>query len=211
MLVLFILCFLGGYMSKVEIINRALLKLGEPPVSSLNDAAFGKSYELIYEDVKNLLLSSYPWRFAVATKRLARREEKYGDKFMYQLPNDCLLLLQVFGAGIKDLTEPRPYALQGYELADNCIITLLDKGIEVEYVRVIDDDVPFPPLFREAVAAKVAAELAMRIKHSLNLKQALDNEFLTLIQQAELNNEIAKDAELVPDNSWVLVRQVWGC
>ena len=39
-------------MSKVEIINRALLKLGEPPVSSLNDAAFGKSYETIYEDVK---------------------------------------------------------------------------------------------------------------------------------------------------------------
>ena len=39
-------------MSKVEIINRALLKLGEPPVSSLNDAAFGKSYETIYEDAK---------------------------------------------------------------------------------------------------------------------------------------------------------------
>ena len=66
-------------MSKIEIINRALLKLGEPPVASLNDAAFGKSYELIYEDVKNLLLSSYPWRFAVTTKRLARLEEKYGD------------------------------------------------------------------------------------------------------------------------------------
>ena len=37
-------------MSKVEIINRALLKLGEPPGSSLNDAAFGKSYETIYEE-----------------------------------------------------------------------------------------------------------------------------------------------------------------
>ena len=111
---------------------------------------------------------------------------------------------------IKDLTEPRPYAMQGYELANNCIVTMLDDGIEVEYVRIIDDDMPFPPLFREAVAAKVAAELAMRIKHSLNLKQALESEFLTLIQHAELNNEIAKDTELVPDNSWVLVRQVWG-
>ncbi len=197
-------------MSKIEIINRALLKLGEPPISSLNDAAFGKSYELIYEDVKNLLLSSYPWRFAVATKRLARREQMYGDKFMYQLPQDCLLLLKVFACSLKDLTEPRPYALQGYELADNCIISLIDDGVEVEYVRVIHDDTPFPPLFREAIAAKVAAELAMRIKHSLNLKQALENEFLTLVQQAELNNEITKDAELVPDNSWVLVRQVWG-
>ena len=50
----------------------------------------------------------------------------------------------------------------------------------------------------------------MRIKHSLNLKQALENEFLTLVRQAQLNNEIAKDAELIPDNSWVLVRESWG-
>ena len=50
----------------------------------------------------------------------------------------------------------------------------------------------------------------MRIKHSLNLKQALENEFLTLVRQAQLNNEIAKDAELIPDNSWVLVREAWG-
>ena len=38
-------------MSKVEIVNRALMKLGEPPVSSLNDAVFGKSYEIIYDDI----------------------------------------------------------------------------------------------------------------------------------------------------------------
>ena len=45
-------------MSKVDIVNRALMKLGEPPVSSLNDADFGKSYEIIYDDIKVLLLSS---------------------------------------------------------------------------------------------------------------------------------------------------------
>ena len=196
-------------MSKIEIINRALLKLGEPPVSSLNDAAFGKSYQLIFDDVKNLLLSSYPWRFAVALKHLVRKDVKYGDRFMYPLPTDCLLLLKVFGAPLKDLTEPRPYALQAYDLADNCILSFIDDGIDVEYVRSIDDDTPFPPLFREALATKVAAELAMRIKHSASLKQNFDNEFFTLIQQAQFNNEIAKDTELIPDNSWVLVRQVW--
>ena len=79
-------------MSKTEIVNRALLKLGEPPVSSLNDAAFGKSYETIYEDVKNLLLSSYPWRFAVACKHLAREEELYGERYRYlisELMKEC--------------------------------------------------------------------------------------------------------------------------
>lgn len=198
-------------MSKTEIINRALLKLGEPPVSSLNDAAFGKSYELIYEDVKKLLLSSYPWRFAATSARLARSAENYGDgRYKYPLPADCLLLLQVFGQEVKDLTNARPYAVFGYEIAENCIISPLKDGIEVEYIRAQEDDALFSPLFREALAAKTAAELAMRIRHSVTLKQVLDNEFLALIRQAELNNEIAKASELVPDNSWVLTRETWN-
>lgn len=196
-------------MSKTEIVNRALLKLGEPPVSSLNDAAFGKSYETIYEDVKNLLLSSYPWRFAVACKHLAREEELYGERYRYRLPVDCLLLLKVFGAAANRVSGARPYASQSYELAGRCIVTPLKEGVDIEYVCAVDDDAAFPPLFREALAAKTAAELAMRVKHSHTLKQALENEFLLLIRQAEQNNEIAKDAELIPDNSWILVRESW--
>ncbi len=196
-------------MSKIEIINRALLKLGEPPVSSLNDAAFGRSYDIIYNDVKDLLLSSYPWRFAVAHKKLARLEEKFGDKYMYRLPADCLLLLKVFGDVHAEVSDVRPCMTENYELANNCIVTFVHSGISAEYVKLVDDDMMFPRLFREALAAKVAAELAMRLKHSLELKQAMESEFFNLIRQAELNNEIMKDAEIVPDNSWVLVRETW--
>lgn len=196
-------------MSKIEIINRALLKLGEPPVASLNDAAFGRSYDIIYNDVKDLLLSSYPWRFAVAMSELAKMEEQYNGKNMYQLPPDCLLLLRVFGVGNVFPEEVRNVSGRNYELANNCVVTVLKNGVSVEYVRVVDDDSTFPPLFREAIAAKVAAELAMRLKHSLTLKQTMESEFFTLIRQAELNNEIMKDVELVPDNSWVLARETW--
>ena len=196
-------------MSKIEIINRALLKLGEPPVSSLNDVAFGRSYDIIYNDVKDLLLSSYPWRFAVAVSELAKLKEKYNGKNMYRLPTDCLLLLRVFGTGQIVADELRNYAGRNYELANNCVVTAIKSGVSAEYVRIIDDDGVFPPLFREAIAAKVAAELAMRLRHSLTLKQAMESEFFTLIRQAELNNEIMKDVELVPDSSWVLVRETW--
>ncbi len=197
-------------MSKIEIINRALLKLGEPPVSSLNDAAFGRSYDIIYNDVKDLLLSSYPWRFAVEIKPLPKLEEKYNGKFMYRLPQDCLLLLQVFGTeNIMLNDETVGYAGRNYELTNNCVVTEADGGVRAEYVRIVDDDGRFPPLFREAVAAKVAAELAMRLKHSLTLKQAMESEFLSLIKQAELNNEIMKDVELMPENSWVMIRNAW--
>ncbi len=196
-------------MSKIEIVNRALLKLGEPPVSSLNDAAFGRCYDIIYNDVKDLLLSSYPWRFAVAVSELAKLEEKYNGKNMYRLPTDCLLLLRVFGLGNVVSEEVRNCAGRNYEIANNCVVTALSGCVSAEYVRIVNDDSAFPPLFREAIAAKVAAELAMRLKHSLTLKQAMESEFFTLIRQAELNNEIMKDVELVPDSSWVLVRETW--
>lgn len=196
-------------MSKIEIINRALLKLGEPPVSSLNDAAFGRTYDIIYKDVKDLLLSSYPWRFAVDIKELPRCEEMFGDKYMYRLPVDCLLLLKVFGADNVDWKNVHIAGAQNYEVANNCVVTAVKDGICAEYVKTIDDDAMFSQLFREAVAAKIAAELSMRLKHSLSLKQAMESEFFTLIRQAELNNEILKDVELVPENSWVLVRDFW--
>lgn len=187
-------------MSKLEIINRALLKLGEPPVSSLNDTAFGKSYEMIYDDVKKLLLSAYPWRFATALQSLVQEQEKYGARYLYALPEDCLLLLRVFDTN----TET---ALLEYEIAGQAIALETNADISVEYVQDIDDDASFSALFREALAAKIASELAMRLKHSINFKQVFENEFYNLILQAELTNEIAKCVEVMPDNSWVKVRQ----
>jgi len=185
-------------MSKIEIINRALLKLGEPPVSSLNDTAFGTSYEMIFQDVKNLLLSSYPWRFAAVRKRLSRNEEKYGERFMYQIPADCLLLLKVCLSSVN-----------AYEIANGAIVVDEANGIDIEYVKRVDNDDILPPLFREAMAAKMAAELAMRLKHSVSIKEVFDNEFYNLIRQAELSNEIIKSVERLADNSWVSVRQSW--
>lgn len=197
-------------MSKIEIINRALLKLGEPPVSSVNDAAFGKTYELIYDDVKNLLLSSYPWGFALKSKHLEKREEKFLDKYMYQLPADCLLLVGVNGS----VSGTGPMGIHGaaitdFEIADNSVVSFFEKGIDIIYVKKIDDDAAFSMLFREAVAAKLASELSMRLKHSVNFRGVFENEFYNLIKRAELNNEIVKSAEIMPDNSWVSVREIW--
>lgn len=194
-------------MSKIEIINRALLKLGEPPVSSLNDVAFGRSYDMVYEDMKKLLLSSYPWRFAVGAKNLAKCEEMYGKKTMYRLPSDCLLLLKVFEARAPQICGTHFAVLTGYEVVNDCVVTEIKDGVCVEYVREIEDDRLFPALFREALSAKIAAELSMRLKHSINFKQAFDNEFYNFIRQAELNNEISKDVEVLGDNSWVLVKR----
>lgn len=197
-------------MTKIEIINRALLKLGEAPVSSLSDTAFGRSYEIIYEDMKKLLLSSYPWRFAVKKMHISRDAKKYDSYFLYHLPADFLLLLKVYEEGGTDTHVLFYDAANGYEIVGKSIVCSAANGIVIEYVSAIDDKENFPPLFREALAAKIAAELAMRLKQSINLKQLFDTEFYNFIRQAELNNEIEKDVEMLPDSSWINVRETWN-
>ena len=196
-------------MSKIEVINRALLKLGEAPVSSLNGMAYSASYDAVYEDMKRLLLSSYPWRFAIGIKDLAMVDELYNGKFMYKLPVDCLLVVNVLG--LSDVWEEGNLGTvsEKYEMSGDCIITDVKTGVKLEYVKLLDDVRCFTPLFKEALAIKIAAELAMRVKHSVQLKQMLDNEFLMILRQAELNNEIMKDTEKLTDNTWVLVRNAW--
>lgn len=196
-------------MSKIEVINRALLKLGEAPVSSLNTVAYSASYDVVYEDMKKLLLSSYPWRFAIGMKKLALVDELYNGKFMYKLPVDCLLVVNIYGVSdIYDTNQVGDIS-ENYEISGDCVIADIKTGLKLEYVKLIDDVGSFTPLFREALAVKIASELAMRVKHSLQLKQMFDNEFMMLVKQAELNNEIMKDTEKLDDNSWVLVRKSW--
>ena len=159
-------------MSKIEVINRSLLKLGEAPISSFNSAVYGKSYEVLYDDMKKMLLSMYPWRFAVAEKKLAKDVAPYNGKAKYCLPSDYLMLLKVYGSNVADAD----YTVD-YEIVENFVVADCENGVVIEYVKNIDDDKKFSQLFREALVAKIASEISMRVKHSLELKQIFENEF----------------------------------
>jgi hypothetical protein len=100
-------------------------------------------------------------------------------------------------------------AINDFQIADNSVVCDKTTGIDIVYVKKIDDDAAFSCLFREALAAKLAAELSMRLKHSMNFRQVFENEFYNLIKRAELNNEIVKSVEILPDSSWVSVREIW--
>ena len=49
----------------------------------------------------------------------------------------------------------------------------------------------------------------MRIKQGADYKQLFLAEFEKYITQAQMNNEIVRDMETMPDNSWVNIRDTW--
>ena len=58
--------------SKVELVNRALSKIGQRPIASIDeDSASAKAALLVYDSVRREVLSSYSWAFAVRTVKLA--------------------------------------------------------------------------------------------------------------------------------------------
>ena len=79
----------------INIINRALIKLGQPTISSTSQEPNGKIYGLVYQDLRDWLLASHPWRFAIKRVVLAQDEEKpiSGFAYAYTLPSDFLSLL----------------------------------------------------------------------------------------------------------------------
>ena len=113
-------------------------------------------------------------------------------------------MIKVFGGFRDDDTN----LISGYEVFGNSILCDYDNGVKIEYVKNIGEEY-FSALFREAMAAKLASELALRIKNSSEIKQMMENEFYMLIRHAELNNEIEKDLEMLPDSSWISARKIW--
>lgn len=195
-----------------EIINRALLKLGEEPISSENERPQGISFNLIYDDVRRSLLSMYVWRFAVKTADLAPLDEETETfrRYRFQMPGDLITVLSV-GEMYKfpDLRDLKMSSGERYVILGDKIEACCNP-LPLTYVADIDDATKYPPQFREALAARLALELTTKIHKNLNLYQLLESQFTQAINSAMQHNDIIQDTQAFGDNSWVAVREAWG-
>lgn len=198
-------------MSSINTINRVLIKLGEPPIASLQDTPYGARLNIIYADMTESLLSWYQWNFAVRRVYLARIAdyEQAGTQFMYayQLPFDCLLPLQI-GEEFKtpNLNNYISRSDARFAIEGDCVLSNEKNGLFLRYVQLVNDEKFFSKSFREALICKIAIEFAPTLNKSSVSIDRLEREFSGWIDKARENNEFATDTETMPDGSWVYVR-----
>lgn len=197
----------------IEIINRALIKIGEPVISSLQQHPYGSSLGLIYEDARRALLSSHYWRFALKRADLAKLDEDTGSDvyaYSYALPADYLTLKD-FGDYYKlpNMGDIIPLADTRYSIEGGRLLCKFDLPINITYVADVTDPKLFTPAFKEALIATVAAEISIRIKNGAELKTLFIQEADRYVTQAVNHNEIVRDIETMPDNSWVACRELF--
>jgi len=190
--------------------NAALGKLGQGAVLSFDDpddrARWLKSR---FADVRDLCLRANRWHFAMARARLSAEATApaFGYARQFPLPTDCLRLVEVGGVAVTPgLADYRGGSQPAFALEGGRVLTDAAAPLEVRYVRRTEDVAGWDPLFAEAVACRLAFDLAEKLTQASGKKEAALRDYQLAVREAVRVNAIETAPEAAADGSWVLAR-----
>jgi len=80
--------------------------------------------------------------------------------------------------------------------------------LEVAYIHAIKDPAKFDPIFRDALAARIASMVVLPLTKSVQMKQAADQEFSTLFNAAKIAS--SQEMQIDANDYWWSDRQAIG-
>lgn len=182
--------------SKISICNKALIELGESPITALTDNnKAARTLDAVYDIVLLTALRSHRWNFAV--KRVALAELSaipvYGFTKQYQLPSDCLRVLEID-------TLTAVYKIEGRAL-------LTDSGtVYLKYVAKIDDPTQYDAAFVDYLSLKLASDIAMTLTDNTALRDSVMAKSLLALREARTIDGQEDYPDAVADGSWITSR-----
>ena len=135
-------------LSEIDIINRALAKIGDQRITSRTDNVNrARIMDNLYDGVRDELLRESPWNFATKRTTLAADPVApvYEWETAFAVPADILYMVS---------TENN----SAYRLEGNQILSHQENSLKITYIRRVTDATEFDTGFAEALAAKLASE-----------------------------------------------------
>lgn len=188
--------------SEVGICNSALVKLGEPTITALDQGGKAASTcNALYDKLRDELLRRHQWNFAVARVKLARLSEApaFGFDHQFELPADHLRTVAVFDndAGIGAVR----YRIEGGAILSDA------EDIYLHHIRQVTDPNRMTADFREALSAMLAMEMAIPIADSRTLQQQMAELFRLKLTIAMSTDAVEDFPDEIPAGSWVAERE----
>jgi len=190
--------------TKVEIINRALTKLGARPITSTDDSSEeARIANRVYTISLESILSECLWTFATKRVNLAQVSDEIAWSppgttlsYAYQVPNDTI---RIFGVSDDGATWYR----------EGDIIFSDTASLGIIYVWKNESPGTYIPKFSEAFSDKLAHEMSFSILNSGPKSQALLEyyESVSLPKAKSENSQTGTPPEM-NDEYWV--NSKWG-
>ena len=177
-------------MDKTGIANLALGNLGEASIQSLSDNnARARACSSRIDDVITTILRMHVWNSALERKLLTNIGEPiFGWNYIYQLPADYIKVVEV---------EPvSKYIVEKKNILSN------EKTLYLLYVATPTDINNLDPLLAEAIATKLAWEIAETLTSKAGLKQEMMQKYIIALQEARSANSKDRTPERRERNSY---------
>lgn len=163
-------------MTKAELVNLSLTKLGVSLITRLGDATIPASQyaDQIYQPTLERILREYHWSFATEEVSLAMLPERKLQNwaYSYSLPNNFIRIISLVSNAI-GITHNQ------FKRTGNTIHTNFDPVI-LHYIHSDIQPGDMDPDFREAFVVLLAAELAKPLIQSDQLAKSLMEEYITI-------------------------------
>jgi hypothetical protein len=154
-------------MTEVAICNQALGWLGGNSISSLGDSSNeAQLCNANYANLRDAVLEDAAWSFAIKRARIAKLSAapEYGFASQFVLPKDTIRVLNVQDGGYD--TDPD---VPGWQREGNTIVCDRD-AIYIKYIARISDTTMFTSGFKQALAARIAADLSIPLTQSRQMQ-----------------------------------------
>lgn len=143
--------------TELDLANAALGLIGEAPLSSFSDdRPAATAIQSRLPNLRDALLRSHPWNFAVTRAQLSRlaAAPDFGFAHAYMLPDDYLRLMAVNDG--RDNFQIERFSAMRVLLSDA-------DAIDLRYIARITSPGGWDALFYEAMAAILALDLASSV------------------------------------------------
>lgn len=195
----------------IDVCNRALLKIGAPRITTLEDESKeAQALLLAFDAVRDREMAAHPWAFALRRASLAALAESpaWGYAKQYQLPEGFLGLDWV--DGLEQSSTGMDY-LDGTESAwrveGGKILTDAEAPLRIIYHVRVDDPQQWGAHFCEVMSIALALEVCDEVTGSLTRKQGLREDKAEAIAAARRLNAIQQAPRAIPDASWLTSRE----
>ena len=203
-------------MNKIQICNLALSRIGARRIQSLTtQSKEAIECNLLYEFALKSTLEAYDWGFARKRVVLAELSEDYTNwDYAYQWPIDCLAPRYIidedgsYTGTSYDIDRDRDVKVGKVEFVHASNSTLSGRVIltnkedaELVYTAYTEVANLYSPMFIEALAYKLASELAQPLRGKLEWQQTMLNNFQSIIEMAKASNANQEEKKPQAENS----------
>ena len=193
--------------TEAGICNSALAKLGNNRIVSLTEGTPAANLCLEqYGKLRDHLLRAHDWNFAASRVKLAQLSSTpaFGYAFQYALPADWMRTISVHSRDSRGdpITD---YATESTE-AEGRVLRTDHAVVYLRYVRKLTDPNVMDPSFREALAWRLAMELAVPLAKSGRLRDRMERGFEDALAVSKSVDGQDDPPQAVPAGDWVTAR-----